>query len=176
MEINIKDEVALGAEKVLNKNGLNISMAFEIFLNKVICEQSVSWIFGNKINKDEQIINKVENKMTKRMAIRLFVNKGFKIYDEVTFASKNKTAYNYWANPHCSCLEHDWSLILNDCDNKKLYLFNIPAMAISKNEVIKRADNKQKIDLQIMYKDPTFTDNRSGIGFKKYFVDSIIYD
>ena len=128
-------------------------------------------------NKKDNFISKKQNtnQMTKSLAIKSFTSNGNKISKCTTFASKNKTAYNYWANPSCDYLNYDWSLILNDWENKIIYLFNIPAYSIPEEELVMRSDDPSLMDLQIKYNDPAFTDNRSGISFKPYLVDEISY-
>lgn len=115
------------------------------------------------------------DRIRKGNAVRLLRSKGYDLYDTITFASKNTGAYNYWANPDSYYTKHNWSLILNDWKERKLYLFNIPANSISDNMIVVRADKPDKIDLQIMYNDVTFTDNRSGISFAKFFVGEVKY-
>lgn len=129
----------------------------------------------NKSTADRMFNYNIESKMTKSKATRLFSSKGIKVSGDVTFASKNNNAYNYWANPSFELLNYDWDLILNDWINKKMYLFQIPKNTFSINDFKPRADIDQKIDLQIMYNDPTFTDNRSGISFIKFLVDELDY-
>lgn len=115
------------------------------------------------------------DRMRKSNAVRLLLSKGYDLYRTITFASKNTGAYNYWANPDDCYVKYDWSLILNDWMERKLYLFNIPAGAIADNVLVPRADKPDKIDLQIMYNDVTFTDNRSGFSFAKYLVGEVKY-
>ena len=115
------------------------------------------------------------DRIRKNNAVRLLLSKGYDLYRTITFASKNTGAYNYWANPDDYYVKYDWSLILNDWMERKLYLFNIPAGSISDNVLVPRADKPDKIDLQIMYNDVTFTDNRSGFSFAKYLVGEVNY-
>ena len=102
--------------------------------------------------------------MTKNKAIALFINNGNSFNGNITFASKNKTAYNYLANPAFEVLDSDWFLILNDWVHQEVYLFEIAAKTFRYNQLVSRAD-KSQIDLQIMYEDNSFTDTRSKISF-----------
>ena len=113
--------------------------------------------------------------ITKSMAIRLLRGAGHNIVRNVTFASKNRGAYIYWANPEYNLLNEDWNIILNDWIERKIYLFLVPANSIAPVELTPRSDKMYLIDLQIMYHDTTFTDNRSGYSFGKYLVDKINY-
>lgn len=113
--------------------------------------------------------------MTKSRAIRLLLSKGYQLTSSITFASKNRGAYNYWANPEFSLLQSNWSLILNDWVAKKLYLFTIPANSIKPSELTPRSDKGYLIDLQVMYRDSTFTDNRSGFSFAKFLTAEVDY-
>lgn len=65
--------------------------------------------------------------------------------------------------------------ILNDWIKGELHLFMIPAHAIDRRFMVSRVDLREKIDLQIGYNDPTFTDTRSKQSFAKYLVMSIRY-
>ncbi len=116
------------------------------------------------------------NTLTKSEAIEIFAKRNYTLWpSRTTFASKNSSMKSYWANPSVGLLKKNWHLILNDWKNRILYLFFIPAYSISLAEIKKRGDNPEKIDLQIGYKNPTFTDSRSGYKFLKYKVDEINY-
>lgn len=117
-----------------------------------------------------------DEKMTKSNAIVLLILSEFEINENnVTFASKNRSAYVYWSNPSIDVLEEDWSLILNAKERGKLYLFTIPANALSPFDVVVRSDKSDRIDLQIEYNDPSFTDNRSGLRFVPFLVGEVDY-
>lgn len=92
-----------------------------------------------------------------------------------TYAAKNKTQSNYWANPNVEFLHENWNLILEDYINHKFYYFRIPANSISQNSIKVRSDKPNQIDLQIMYNDNNFTDYRSGISFAKWLIKSESY-
>ncbi len=192
--IDIDQTTYDNAKAVLNSQYLNIDTAFEMFLKRTIKERSVLWLFENKNAQDNNSVscdadtlikenrpNRIAtvptaNVMTKNLAIRMFTANGNTVSKPTTFASKNKSAYNYWANPNWhDVINSDWTLILNDYRLKKLYLFFIPKFTFTKNDFITRADNSNQIDLQIAYNDPTFTDNRSKISFRKFLVDDINY-
>lgn len=174
------------AEEVLDEMGLDILSAIKVMLKRITREGNASFLFSNNSVKasvrdtatndtvtadttsDEPI------KMTKNKAIALFRNNGNSLNGNITFASKNKTAYNYWANPAFEVLDSDWFLILNDWVHQEIYLFEIPAKTFRYNQLVSRAD-KSQIDLQIMYEDNSFTDTRSKISFAKYLKDRISY-
>ena len=95
--------------------------------------------------------------------------------DTITFASKNRAVANYWANPSFDVLDVDFTLILNDVVGRKLFLFIIPAYSINRSQLISRSDKPDLIDLQIMYGDETFTDNRSKYSFSKFLITELKY-
>ncbi len=175
------------AEEILNETGLDISSAIKVMLKRIIREGNATFLFSNNSvkkyistnsqnspsNSNEQAEESI--KMTKNKAINLFRSKGTFINGNVTFASKNKVGYNYWANPDFSVLENDWFLILNDWIRQDIYLFKIPKDSIRCNNLVARADMKNRIDLQIMYDDSSFTDTRSKISFAIYLTDRISY-
>jgi hypothetical protein len=114
------------------------------------------------------------NGLTPSQAKSLCRKNGINLNGKVTFASKNSTQYNYWANPKTKFLESNWWLLLNDWIHGKLHVFNIPANSI-KIEEVKIRGNLSKIDLQIIYENDSFEDSRSGIQFIKWFVKTISY-
>lgn len=185
--LELDDNLIDEAKSIFDYYGLDIQTSIKMFLTRVTKDKSVSFLF-NQANK-AQIETSIDTvavssnaplidntvKMTKNYAIRLFTNKGYTVARSITFASKNKSAYNYWANPNFDILNEDWSLILNDNKKQKLYLFNIPAKTILKSLLTPRADIVDVIDLQIRYNDITFTDNRSGFSFAQFFVNEINY-
>lgn len=117
-----------------------------------------------------------QNTLRKSKAIELLRNAGYTISsDHTTFASKNRTVYSYWANPKFSLLRQTWYLILNDWHSRILYFFKIPANSIADYELVPRNDKPYIIDLNICYKDSTFTDDRSKYSFMKYKVAEIPY-
>ena len=72
-------------------------------------------------------------------------------------------------------LKTDWTLILNDWVNRKLYLFRIPAKTISAHELIGRNDKPNLIDIQILEDNPSFVDRRSEYSFRRFLIDQIDY-
>ena len=94
---------------------------------------------------------------------------------EVTFASKNKAGNYYWVNPLFDAIKQDWYLILNGWMKKELHLVKIPAYTLKESDLVSRSGNEEKIDLQIVYNDTTFTDGRSKVGFADFLVKSIAY-
>ena len=115
-----------------------------------------------------------DDDMSKMKAISLFREKGHIIKrTAVTYASQNASTDIYWANPPIHMLKVDWILILNDKKSRKLYLIKIPANTFKASDFKVRNDQRDKIDLQIAYGDPNFTDRRSGVRFSRFMKDSI---
>ena len=179
-KINLEiDEYVLDeVSDILDNIGLSIDGVIKMCLKRICRENSITFLLPTTSTVNIPTVSTSPNpKITKNKAIRLFLAKGFSVSREVTFASKNKGAYNYWANPNFNVLNYDWSLILNDWINEKIYLFHIPKNTLSINDLTPRGDKARSslIDLQIMYEDPTFTDNRSGVSFSKFLIDEIDY-
>ena len=184
--MEIPDELLHDSCKVLGDLGLNVESAVKMVLKRISKDQSIDFIIQKKIENGNsqgtcQVPTLVPNedletsRLTKTLAVRLFKEKNFFIGKNVTFASKNRAANNYWANPDFSVLNEDWYLILNDWIKRKAYLFVIPANTINPNQLVCRSDKRSAVDLQIAYNDPSYTDNRSDFCFKKYLIDSIQY-
>jgi hypothetical protein len=115
------------------------------------------------------------NELTPSKAKKLCRENGFDLNGEVTFASKNVTSATYWANPNIQFLAADWWLLLNDYRHHNLHIFYIPANSIEKDQIKTRADNSDKIDLQIKYEDDLFEDSRSGVQFVIWYRKTISY-
>ena len=187
IQLELDENLITEATTIFDYFGLDMQTGIKMFLTRVKKDKSVTFLFGQLnqtqaepqatqkfISEDDTII-KDEFKMTKSGAIRLFLNNGQHIARTVTFASKNRSANNYWANPNFEVLNEDWSLILNDNRRRRLSLFFIPASTIAKSQLNPRADIPELIDLQIMYNDTTFTDNRSGFSFAQFLTNKIDY-
>jgi hypothetical protein len=115
------------------------------------------------------------NELMPNQAKKLCKENGFDLNGAVTFASKNKTANGYWANPNIQFLIDDWWLLLNDYKHHILHIFYIHANSITEDQIKTRKDNSDKIDLQIKYENELFEDSRSGIQFVKWFKKTISY-
>ena len=187
-EIQIGEETLSKADKVLAEEGVDIDTAINMFLKKIVRENSVGFLFYREDKIPQQNINKTSydydlkktefltgTKMTKSLAKRLFLSKGINVTDDCYFASENSATHVFWANINNDILTQNWGIILNDKSKRVIYLFKIPSHEFGKDDFVMRADKPQMIDLQIAYNDPTFTDNRSHISFKPYFVDKITY-
>ena len=184
--ISLEENLAAEAEKILDDMGLDIETVVKMMVKKIKNEQNINFLISPRtvantsqriepLGNLKPIENEVNNKMTKSKAVNIFRKEGFDFTGITTFASKNKSAYNYWANPDVTVLSNNWNIILNDWINQEIHLFNIPANTINPNSVVYRADKVNQIDLQIMYDDRTFTDMRSKISFEQYWVKSYKY-
>lgn len=198
--LDLDENLIKEVENVLDYECIDMNLAIQMFLKRVVKEKTITFLFKNNhsrscafnrsdsiaeeqnLNGDSLEVKSValgllaeRSEMTKSIAIRMFRGKGFNIGKNVTYASKNRSAYNYWANPDYGMLSVEWNLILNDWLNKKLYLFTIPPHSIDEDQLIPRNDKNDLIDLQIMYNDATFTDNRSGVSFVNYLIVEIQY-
>lgn len=178
--VKVDSQLAKEVELVLDDVGIDMETAVKMTFKRIIKEKSIAFLTSNygssKESKDVERVNMPEsNKMVKSRAAILFRAHGIHLNQNVTFASKNKSAYNYWANPSFSVLEKDWYLILNDWSQKTLHLFMIPANAILPDDLRCRADQPDRIDLQICYDDPNYMDNRSKICFSTYKIKELAY-
>jgi antitoxin component of RelBE/YafQ-DinJ toxin-antitoxin module len=192
LRINIDESVISSVENVIIPLGIDVEMLIQIVLNRVSREQKIDFLLSTERTKDssasynndhlpitnssDTYIKKNDTReMRKSLAISMFRRKGHLSNNNITYASKNRTAYNYWANPRFEMLEEDWFLILNDWINRVLYLFKIPSGSISQDDLIARADHNDQIDLQISYNDVSFRDVRSNVFFKDYLIASEKY-
>lgn len=189
--LSIDNELVNIAIDVLEEIGLDIQSAVKIFLKRIAREKSLSFLLSDsnaaaikpqhettprkEVFTQETVIAPSVRDMTKSVAIRLFRTEGVNLNRNITFASKNRGAYNYWANPEFDMLKNDWYIILNDWAKKELHLFLIPANTIKTSQLTPRNDKDYLVDLQIMYNDNSFSDNRSGYSFAKHLIKQISY-
>ena len=176
--ILVDTQLIKDAESVLNDIGIDVDTVVKMALKRIIRDQSISFLSAvpeAPAPGQSEPTQKLDNRITKNQAISLFTAQGFRLSRNVTFSSKNRSAYNYWANPYFFALDSDWHLILNDWIRHELHLFTIPACTLAHDQMVPRFDQQDKIDLQICYNDPTFTDNRSKISFAKFHLKSIRY-
>ena len=178
--LTIESQLVKEIEPILNEVGIDLDSVVKMTLKRIIRDRDISFLMAKSDSVSNETfaqrdISLVDDRISKGRAISLFESKGIRFNRNVTFASKNRSAYNYWANPYFYALESDWFLILNDWQKKELHLFMVPAKSIDPKCMVCRVDQRDKIDLQICYNDPTYTDNRSKISFSKYLVKDICY-
>lgn len=172
-----QDLSQLNIKKLIEKHYQNQYTKDEI--DTVLSKIQIDIKFQETIKISEPISDNnptiIKHGIGKNEAISLFRNHGYQISKNVTFASRNKSGYRYWANPKFTNLNQEWWLILNDNINCKLCLFQIPANTIQKSQLLARHDIPNAIDLQIEYKNPAFKDSRSGYSFAPFYVTEIDY-
>lgn len=181
--IYIDEQLLQAAEQILEEIGLDVGTVAKMALKRVVREGSISFLVTDVPKIEVQPagmttsghVNTEQGRITKTTAINLFKSHKVETNHNVTFASKNKAGNYYWANPMFDVLQQDWYLILNDWINRELHMFKIPAQAIKASQMVCRADNEEKVDLQVTYNDATFTDSRSKISFITFLVKSIQY-
>lgn len=187
IKVNVSDSLIDSVHEVIEPLDMDIEMVIKMLLNRISRERNLGFLLPNAIRKEQSksvykdnllvlkpndgmVIENAVCDMRKSLAISIFKGKGIMFNGKITFASKNRTAYNYWANPPFSILEEQWFLILNDWINRVLYLFKIPSRSILEDDLIARADNNSQIDLQILYNDVNFRDTRSDFMFKQFLI------
>ena len=185
--IEIQDEILHQATEIIEELGLDVESSIRVFLKRVVREHSLAFVLSNSTGNGipNQVVEgrvlkaeapKIDRgEMRKSLAMKMFRERGKYIDRNITYSSKNRTTYNYWANPDFASLEEDWTLILNDWVNRKLYLFRIPAKTISAQDLVARNDKPNLIDIQILDDNPSFIDKRSDYSFKRFLVDNIDY-
>ena len=185
--IEVQEDTLDQATGVLEDLGLDVESAVRMFLKRVVKDQSVAFVLpsANAVRAPQPIVERVapqtetvktdRGEMRKTLAVKMFREQGRYIDKNVTYSSKNRTTYNYWSNPNFSVLEEDWTFILNDWVNRKLYLFRIPRNSISAPELVGRNDQPDLIDIQILEDNPNFVDRRSNFSFRRFLIDEMDY-
>ncbi len=160
-------------QSVLDEVGIDIDTVIKMTLKRIARDGSVAFLLAD--GGATRQASGDDRRMTKGQAVSLLEAKGVQFNRNVTFASKNRAANHYWNNPGFDVLEQDWYLILNDWMNRELHLFCVPAGAIDRASLVCRNDQQERIDLQIRYGDPTYTENRSKLHFAEYHVMDLTY-
>ena len=185
--IEVQEDTLDQATGVLEDLGLDVESAVRMFLKRVVKDQSVAFVLpsANTVRAPQPVVERVapqtetvktdRGEMRKTLAVKMFRERGRYIDKNVTYSSKNRTTYNYWSNPNFSVLEEDWTFILNDWVNRKLYLFRIPRNSISASELVGRNDQPDLIDIQILEDNPNFVDRRSEFSFRRFLIDEMDY-
>ena len=185
--IEVQADTLDQATGILEDLGLDVESAVRMFLKRVVKDQSVAFVLpsANTVRAPQPIVERVapqtetvktdRGEMRKTLAVKMFRERGRYIDKNVTYSSKNRTTYNYWSNPNFSVLEEDWTFILNDWVNRKLYLFRIPRNSISASELVGRNDQPDLIDIQILEDNPNFVDRRSDFSFRRFLIDEMEY-
>lgn len=185
--IEVQEDTLDQATGVLEDLGLDVESAVRMFLKRIVKEQSVAFVLpsANIVSAPQPVVERVapqtetvkadRGEMRKSLAMKMFRERGKYIDKNITFSSKNRSTYHYWANPDFSVLKEDWNLILNDWVNRKLYLFRIPAHSIHEQDLVARNDKPNLIDIQILEDNPSFIDRRSEYSFRRFLIDQIDY-
>ena len=182
--IYVDEQLLRDAEQILEEIGLDATAVAKMALKRVVRDGGISFLVTDVPRIEVQApaetvapipVIEETGRINKSAATNLFRRNGISTNGNVTFASKNKAGNYYWANPLFEALKQDWYLILNDWIKKELHLFKIPAQSLHESDLLPRADNEEKIDLQIAYNDATYTDGRSKVSFDRFHVKSISY-
>lgn len=142
-------------------------------------------VFTKKVDKGKPVppgtpkpVPPVSNKMTKGKAQAIFESRGtLKKYDIITFASLQKLRNHYWANPSPEVLKKNWYIILNNTEENKLYLLNVPKNTFYlendlQNGFVVRKD-RNKLDILLLA--DNLVEKQSNVSLKEYVIDTIEY-
>ncbi len=180
--VSLDDEVLKQATNILDDIGMDMQGAIRMFVRRIVREQSIAFVLPTtsaaKVAVEEpkkRLEPKVDKgEMKPILAKKIFKERGHNFL-EATFASKNTTTYRYWSNPQVSVLKEDWTLILNDWVNRKLYLLEIPKNTIGKGMLgIRILNGKELLNIQIV-DDEELTDKVSGYKFRPFVKDQVDY-
>lgn len=122
--------------------------------------------------KSENVYSNSSDEMTKSKAIALLSQKNYQLHSCVTFASANASSGNFWANPNIEFLKCDWSFILNDIKNRKLYLLDIPKNTFDKTTLPLKTPDLLQISLDSKTLISTYSDKTD---FRPYKVTEVSY-
>ena len=98
-----------------------------------------------------------------------------RISNNYNYVSTNADGLTFWINPDASRLTEDWSIIINNIDERKLYVFFIPANTFNVTNFKTRKNPQLQLDIQIDISSKNFEDRRSKIRFAPYKVAELTY-
>ncbi len=180
--VSLDEEMLKQATKVLDDIGIDMQGAIRMFVRRIVREQSIAFVLPTtsavavavEEPKKKAVIKVDKGEMKPILAKKIFRERGHNFL-EATFASKNTTTYRYWANPQVSVLKEDWTLILNDWANRKLYLLKIPKNTIGEGILgIRVLNGKELLNIQIV-DDEELTDKVSSYKFRPFVKDQVDY-
>ena len=122
--------------------------------------------------QSENVYSNSSDEMTKSKAIALLFQKNYQLHSCVTFASTNASSGNFWANPNVEFLKCDWSFILNDIKNRKLYLLDIPKNTFDKTALPLKTPDLLQISLDPKTLISTYSDRTV---FRPYKIAEVSY-
>lgn len=108
----------MGKRFIVEKAEDNLSNIINKIIEKTIKDNNADWTKGS-------ISGEIKSKNIKaKKAIQCFRRKGYCDISQynTTFATKNTNNNLFWLNSDKRHLREDWYIILNDCNNKRLYL------------------------------------------------------
>jgi len=114
----------------------------------------------------------------KKEAISFLKSNGISLEKSVNYSIFHAGKKAFWLNPNVSCVEKDWSLILNNTDKNELIILHIPKNSLSiASDKIKglkvRKDMPKRIDLRIAA--DSMIDTVSKTDFSKFVQKRIKY-
>ena len=127
---------------------------------------------NNLAEQSENVYSNSSDEMTKSKAIALLFQKNYQLHSCVTFASTNASSGNFWANPNVEFLKCDWSFILNDIKNRKLYLLDIPKNTFDKTALPLKTPDLLQISLDPETLISTYSDRTV---FRPYKIAEVSY-
>ncbi len=131
-----------------------------------------------KINTIDVHTKLAIGKRAKAEAVGFLQEKGITLNKTICYAVLQDGKKTCWANPNVSCLQEDWSIILNDTSSMTLLLLNIPANSLVLSNGVQpglktRNDIKYRIEMNIAV--DSLIEKTSGIDLSNYLVEKIQY-
>lgn len=135
--------------------------------------------------KQQSVFNTVSSSSKQSVEIRakkyakLFLEENGIIIDkDFSYAKRLDEKNEFWLNPRVTKLDDDWTLVLNNQVESKIYLLEVPKNTFhlnseAKNGLKVRKDMPQRIDLSI--DSETFIDKRSKCSFKSFIKNIVDY-
>lgn len=136
---------------------------------------------GNKSALIETIVDNNKSLVEMRAkaeAVQFLMDRGIKLEKKINYAAIQAGKNVFWLNPNVSCLENDWSLILNDINALELIVLRVPEKSLSLSSAVNkglkvRNDQPKRIDLKIS--SDSLIDMVSKVDFSKYVIKRIKY-
>lgn len=115
--------------------------------------------------------------MNKSQAIALLRENGCDVGECVTLARRNAGKDVFWMTPKFDVLDRDWTIILNDTNEHKLYMLFVPGNCIRPDQVRAKTGDPEKMHIEIRC--DTFIDEKSTnreLSFRQWIQHSVSYE
>ena len=141
---------------------------------------------GEKKNNTQSVLppivdsTKEQRELRAKGEVKTFLeNNKIKLPKYFSYAKLQEKKNVFWINPDVSFLEKEWTLVLNNQRDRKIFILNVPSntfeCSLQKRPYVLRIRPDKPIYIDLNLDCESFIDIRSKASFKKYVIDEIDY-